>query len=255
MRFNTYIPRDQLRPHIRQFVVTESAEKARYKVLPDTGVVMGFQYKGRLLQEKEGKINGLDVSGLTGIHDSYRLFTNSPDIGTVLVYFQEGGAAAFFKQPLHEMFRESISLDNFMLRSELLILEEQLCEARADIDKIAVLEDWLIERMRPVAPDPLVMQALALIHRTKGNIRIKELAAQLHTSQSPLEKRFRQVVGATPKKFASIVRFKHTLQQYNPQNSLTDLGYEAGFYDQAHFIKEFTAFTGETPEDFFPKNK
>ena len=73
----------------------------------------------------------------------------------------------------------------------------------------------------------------------------------LHSSQSPLEKRFRQVIGTTPKKFAALVRFKNTLGNYKPQDSLTSLGYEAGFYDQAHFIKEFKNFTGESPENFF----
>jgi AraC-like DNA-binding protein len=224
MSFDVYIPRDILRPYIKHFAIAESAGEATYKVLPDTGVVMGFQYRGRLSQLKDGQTMPLNPSGLTGIHDSYRIFTNSADIGTVLVYFQEGGAAAFFRQPLHEVFRESISLDNFMLRSELLILEEQLCEARTDAAKIQVLEEWLIERIGQIAPDPLVMQALALLHQSKGTIRIKELAVQLHTSQSPLEKRFRQIVGVTPKKFASIVRLKHALQQYNPRNSLTSPG-------------------------------
>jgi AraC-like DNA-binding protein len=37
--------------------------------------------------------------------------------------------------------------------------------------------------------------------------------------------------------------------------SLTDLGYETGFYDQAHFIKEFKTFTGDTPEKFFSDKK
>jgi methylphosphotriester-DNA--protein-cysteine methyltransferase len=74
---------------------------------------------------------------------------------------------------------------------------------------------------------------------------------QLHISQSALEKRFRQAVGASPKKFASIVRLKSVIKQYDGANSLTALGYEAGFYDQAHFIKEFKAFTGDTPEKFF----
>jgi AraC-like DNA-binding protein len=167
------------------------------------------------------------------------------------VYFKEGGAAPFFRQPLHELFRESISLESFMLRSELLIVEEQLCEAKSDAKRVKVIEQFLITRIKPITSDKLVLAALALIHKSKGNIRIKELASELHTSQSPLEKRFRQVVGATPKKFASIVRLKHVIQQYNPQDSLTSLGYEAGFYDQAHFIKEFKAFTGQTPDDFF----
>jgi len=255
MRFDTYLPRDILRPYIRHFGISESTEEAFYKILPDTGMVIGFQYKGRISQVTNGEVTPLTTSGLTGLHDSFRIFKNSPDVGTILIYFTDGGAATFFRQPLHEVFRESISLENFMLRSELLILEEQLCEAGTDAQRIHVLENWFIERMRPSAHDPLVLQALALIHRNKGNIRIKELAAQLHISQSPLEKRFRQMVGASPKKFASIVRFKHTLQQYNPQGSLTALGYEAGFYDQAHFIKEFKNFTGETPEEFFSDNK
>jgi methylphosphotriester-DNA--protein-cysteine methyltransferase len=92
---------------------------------------------------------------------------------------------------------------------------------------------------------------LTLIHQNKGTIRITELMAQLHISQSPLEKRFRQAVGTSPKKYASIVRMKHALQQFDAATSLTALGYEAGFYDQAHFIKAFKTFTGDTPENFF----
>jgi methylphosphotriester-DNA--protein-cysteine methyltransferase len=104
-------------------------------------------------------------------------------------------------------------------------------------------------------PDKLVLAALALIHKSKGNIRIKELMEHLHISQSPLEKRFRQSVGASPKKFASIVRLKNVIQQYNTVNSLTELGNEAGFYDQAHFIKEFKTLTGDSPEKFFSDRK
>jgi methylphosphotriester-DNA--protein-cysteine methyltransferase len=100
-------------------------------------------------------------------------------------------------------------------------------------------------------PDEMVFAALELIHKSKGNIRIRGLMQQLHISQSPLEKRFRKAAGASPKKFASIVRLRHAIQNYNGSGSFTELGYESGFYDQAHFIKEFKTFTGETPEIFF----
>ncbi|MGG9963947.1 AraC family transcriptional regulator [Ferruginibacter sp. SUN106] len=251
MKFITFIPSPVLTPYIKTFAISESEEEKTYKVLPDTGLVIGFQYKGKLSHISNEQQIELSKSGLTGLHDSYRVFKNVADTGTVLVYFNEGGANKFFKQPIHELFRESISLDNFMLRSELLLIEEQLYAAATDDKKIKVVEDFLISRMRPVAQDNLVLTALALIHKSKGNIKIKDLLAQLHISQSPLEKRFRQVVGTSPKKFAGIIRFKHTIKNYNPQNSLTNLGYEAGFYDQAHFIKEFKQFTGETPEAFF----
>ena len=236
---------------MKSFAVQETADETAYKVLPETGLVIGFQYKGRLSRIDKQIETTLSISGISGLADHSRTFKNSPDIGTVLVFFQEAGATPFFKQPLHELFRESVSLDNFMLRSELLYLEEQLAEATSDNSRITVVENFLISRMTATEPDKLVLAALAIIRKSKGNIRIKELTEQLHISQSPLEKRFRQAVGASPKKFASLVRLKYVIQLYSSANSLTELGYEAGFYDQAHFIKEFKTLTGDTPEKFF----
>ena len=251
MKYETYIPCDTLKPFIKALAISESQQESTYKVLPDTGLVIGFQYAGRLAHIDGLTEVTLATSGITGLQDTFRIFKNSPATGSVLVFFHEAGAAAFFRQPIHELFKESISLDNFMLRSELLVLEERLCAARKDQERIAVVEQFLIARMQDILPDQLVLTALSLIHQSRGNIRIKTLAAQLHISQSPLEKRFRKVVGTSPKKFTSIVRLKYLLQHHDPESSLTSLGYEAGFYDQAHFIKEFRHFTGETPQEFF----
>ena len=251
VKSNSYIPRDELKPYVRLLVISESEEAATYKVLPGTEVVIGFQYSGKLYYKENNQEIPLSSSGLTGLRNSYRVFSNSENIGTVLVFFKEGAAPVFFKQPIHELFMESVSLDNFILRSELLILEEKLQEAKKDIEKIAIVEEFLISRMNQSLPDLLVLSAISFIYKSSGNIRIRELTEKLHISQSPLEKRFRQVVGTSPKKFASIVRFKNTIQHYNANNSLAALGYEAGYYDQAHFIKEFKNFTGESPEIFF----
>ena len=251
MRFDIYAPCDALKPYIRHFAISESQQESHYKILPDTGVVIGFQYSGRLSYIADDHETPLSTAGITGINDRYRIFHNSPHVSSILVFFAEGGAAVFFRQPVDELFRESISLDNFMLNSELLLLEEQIQEAKSDRDRINLVERFLLSRMATVQPDQLVLAALGMIHCTWGTIRITEVAAALYVSQSTLERRFRNVVGSTPKKFASIVRFKHTLAHYKPETSLTDLGYDAGFYDQAHFIREFKTFTGETPEQFF----
>lgn len=226
-----------------------------YKVLPGTELVIGFQYRGKLSYNDGDKMVPLASSGLTGLMDQFRVFSNTADIGSVLVFFKEGAGASFFRQPLHELFRESISLDHFILRSELLVLEEKLQASKTDPDKIKVVEEFLISKKNPALPDMLVASAVSIIYKKRGDIRMKELLAELNISQSAFEKRFRQIVGASPKKFASIVRFKHTVKTYNRNKTLTDLGYEAGFYDQAHFIKEFRHFTGESPEVFFTKKE
>jgi AraC-like DNA-binding protein len=247
----TYIPCDALQPYVASFIISEEAETKEYKVLPGTNLVIGFQYRGRLVRVQGADIHPLSTAGITGLHETPRVFSNVAHTGTVLVHFKEAGAAPFFNMPLHELFDESVSLDNFMLRSELLVFEEQLAEARTDQERITLTERFLLARMRNTVPDKLVLTALAFIHQHQGNLRMIDLAAQLNISQSPLEKRFRQVVGTSPKKFAALVRFQHILKSRRQQPSLTHLAHEAGFYDQAHFIKTFKSFTGQAPDAFF----
>jgi len=250
MRFDTYLPCDALKPYVSRLVISESDSAEPYRVLPDTNIVMGFQYRGGLSYIDHGQQIALSQSGITGLRDSFRIFQNTVGTGTVLVFFREGGATPFFNVPLHELFEQSISLDNFMLRSGLLVIEERLAAAGTDAERIAVIELFLLSRLRPWVASPLVAAAIALIYQSRGVIKIRDLSVQLHTSQSPLEKKFRSIVGTTPKKFASIVRFKHLMSSHNAGHSLSDTGYEAGFYDQSHFIREFKRFTGETPESF-----
>jgi AraC-like DNA-binding protein len=37
---------------------------------------------------------------------------------------------------------------------------------------------------------------------------------------------------------------------FDPQADLTALAYGCGYFDQAHFIKEFRAFAGKTPSEY-----
>ena len=122
--------------------------------------------------------------------------------------------------------------------------------ATTDKQRIKIVEQFLISQLKDIQTDKLIVEAVRLIYQSKGTIRIKELNEKLFISQSPLEKRFRKVVGTTPKKFASIVRFSTVLDSLDHAKSLTEICYENGFFDQAHFIKDFKQFTGETPDNF-----
>ncbi|MNZ68691.1 Helix-turn-helix domain protein [compost metagenome] len=97
----------------------------------------------------------------------------------------------------------------------------------------------------------MVKNAVQLIKQNNGNIRIKDLATDLHISQDPFEKRFRAIIGSTAKQYASIIRLRHLINSYPSYDSLTEASFEAGYFDQSHFIKDFRLFTGQTPKDFF----
>jgi AraC-like DNA-binding protein len=244
-----FTPCDALKPYIQSLMVSESEQAQSYTVLPGTALVMGFQYRGKLAYQQEKTAISLATAGITGILNSFRIFENTANTGTVLVIFKEAGAAYFFREPLHELYNESLSLDNLVARQELTDLEEQLSSSASEEKRVSLVELFLLSRMQPRKTDLLVNAAIQQIHLSQGHIRMTDLAEKLYTSKSPLEKRFRQVVGTTPKKFATIIRMKSAL--ITMQSPIAEPNeHQLGYYDQAHFIHDFKKFTGITPEQY-----
>lgn len=250
MKFDKYLPTERLMPYIKYFVVSESDLEKEYKVFPSSGLVIGFQYKGRLATIK-GKVEiPLATAGITGLSDTYKVFKSHPNIGTVLVYFTETGFAHFSTSPANELFNLSISLDHVFDKHNIEKLKETLAFAITDTQRVAVVECFLLSELTNIHADRLIVEAVKLIYQSKGAIRIKELHQKLFISQSPFEKRFRKVVGTTPKKFAAIVRFNTVLDNLDTNKSLAEICYQNHFFDQSHFTKDFRQFTGDTPENF-----
>ena len=250
MKFDKHFPTERLKPYIKYFVVSESELENEYKIFPTSGLVIGFQYKGQLSTIKDNTENKLNSAGITGITDSYKIFKNSANIGTILVYFNEIGFTHFASHPANELFNLSLSLDDIFDKNNIIEVEEKLTIATTDKQRIKIVEQFLVSQLKDIQTDKLIIEAVRLIYQSNGTIRIKELNEKLFISQSPFEKRFRKIVGTTAKKFASIVRFNTILDNLNDSKSLTEICYENNFFDQAHFIKDFKQFTGDTPENF-----
>jgi AraC-like DNA-binding protein len=250
MKFEKHFPTDKLKDYIKYYVVSENEVEGEYKVFPSPALVIGFQYKGQLSTIQNSEERKLTSTGITGISDSYKIFKNSANIGTVLVYFTEIGFTHFSSNPANELFNLSLSLDNIFDKNKVKEVEEKLAGATTDNQRIKVVEQFLLSQLKDIKTDQLIVKAIQLIYQSKGTIRIKELNEKLFISQSPFEKRFRKVVGTTAKKFVSIVRFNAVLDNLNPSKSLTEICYENNFFDQAHFIKDFKQFTGDTPDNF-----
>lgn len=250
MKFEKHFPTEKLRPYIKYFVVSENEFENEYKVFPSSGLVIGFQYKGKLANIKDNTVTKLSSAGITGITDGYKVFKNSDDIGTILVYFTEIGFTHFASHPANELFNLSLSLDDIFDKNCITEVEERLAVTNTDKLRIKIVEQFLVSQLKDIQTDKLIIEAVKLIYQSNGTIRIKELNEKLFISQSPFEKRFRKVVGTTAKKFASIVRFNAVLDNLSETKTLTEICYENNFFDQAHFIKDFKQFTGDTPENF-----
>lgn len=249
MRIHTYLPGIRLQPFIKNFLIIESDNGVVNKILPDTAVVMAFRFRGQVQHNIHNGSGAIAATCISGMRKTARLISYTPDTATLIVTFRSAGAAAFFKTPLHEFFEQSIPLDALVSRQQLNGITEQLSAAAGHPQRIRIIERWLLTGVQTYEPDPRIQAAVQQL--TLQNIKIKDLSYRLNISQDVLEKRFRQQIGATPKQFANIVRLRKLITQYTPNQTLTAQAYDAGYFDQAHFIKDFKAFTGQAPQDFF----
>lgn len=250
MKIQSYLPCPILSPYIKEYIIIESIEGTINKTLPDTAIVMAFRFKGTVDYKQADSSGPLPKMVISGLRKSPRTFTYHEQTANLLVKFKEGGATAFFKEPLHELFSISQSLDGMVKMSILNDIEEQLAEDIDDNQRIRAVERFLISRLNQVKPDLLVQKAIQNIQLVKGNIRINELMNNLPLSRDAFEKRFRKSTGTTPKQYASIVKLNNLINDLNPQSNLLDAAYTSGYFDQSHFIKDFKIFKAELPHDF-----
>ena len=100
-----------------------------------------------------------------------------------------------------------------------------------------------------------IQDAVRQIIEAKGVIEINRLRSAMHITERTFERNFLSETGLTPKQFAKIIRFQYSLQQLTRENSgsLTEIGFDSGFADQSHFIREFKRYTGQTPSYYLNK--
>jgi AraC-like DNA-binding protein len=92
-----------------------------------------------------------------------------------------------------------------------------------------------------------------IISKNKGVVSLDRLALHANMSFRNFERRFVDEVGMPPKLYARITRFYNALENkmLHPSKTWTDITYENGYFDQAHFIKEVKTFSSKTPDELF----
>jgi AraC-like DNA-binding protein len=115
------------------------------------------------------------------------------------------------------------------------------------------IEDFLIGiRLNRLFDPQQVRAAAKLLYHSKGQFRVAELADYCNLSVRQLQRQFDNATGVSPKTLARTIRFEAIRDRlmFDPNANLTELAYEFGYTDQAHFIKDFKAFTDRTPGEF-----
>ncbi len=91
-----------------------------------------------------------------------------------------------------------------------------------------------------------------MIANSHGKVKVKEVARQSCYSERQLNRLFLTQIGMNIKDFARLTRFNYVLKHIQKSSLLfAALSQQAGYFDQAHFDKDFKAISGVTPLKVF----
>lgn len=114
-----------------------------------------------------------------------------------------------------------------------------------------------IETVHPETYQPDAIDAIyEKIIASTASDQLSHLLEGFSFGARTLQRQFQKRLGITPKKLMRIVRINHIWEriQTNPEIDYQDLIFEGNYFDQTHFIKDFKAITGETPDAFFKRD-
>ncbi|MGC3945657.1 MAG: helix-turn-helix transcriptional regulator [Chryseolinea sp.] len=261
MNYQEYIPSEALRSYVKCYYVFEADGQ---QIINDNAFATGCvevmfnlhgsqwetEVKGQFIQTSRMELWGQIVKPMP-----LRLAGKSQMLG---IRFHPFGASLFLNDDV-SLFNDQVVDLRSLMGTALDDLYQQLQDTPHIAGRINLLETFLHNRLslfeKRRDKSTLVKMVMNELTRDDFFDNIDNVAARYGITSRYLQKIFLQHTGLTPKLFSKINRFQKSLVLVGKSDlSLTSIAYQSGYFDQSHFIREFRAFTGNTPSRFDGEN-
>lgn len=240
--FQRFAPPLQLRPWVQCYWIARQDRlpeaSVSETVYPDGGTTLVFNFAN----------DYPDITFFATQTVGKMIFQGS--VNRMGIRFHPGGAFQLLGLGMPDVIGSELSADDLSMHS-LLQLRNQLAELSHVSQRLTLIDQWLLDRVKKNnANIGFIQQLLPQLILTPQPL--EQLSEHLPISRRQLERKFQLEVGFSPNQLKQLHRVKiaRTLISQRPEQSLTDIGQDAGFYDQAHFIRHFHKITGQTPGEY-----
>jgi AraC-like DNA-binding protein len=257
MNISRFSPSEILKPYIRYYWIYQAKEaRSIDTLLPRAHVELAINItEGKevvaVINNKKILTPATEVFGQITVPISVEA---SKGTAILLTSFYPHTASLFFPCSMSEFRNGSHDLQD-IFSQEIDALYEKMMLADSIRNKISTLELFLMRRLEKNVKDlekfRLINKICVNTNLQSGLSKLEDLITSHSFSHRYIQKLFREFVGLSPKQFFQVQRLKQSLplvEKY--QDSLTQTALTCGYYDQAHFIKEFKQFLGMTPSEY-----
>ncbi|GAA4467547.1 AraC family transcriptional regulator [Nibrella saemangeumensis] len=263
MLYRKYQPAPPLQPFVECYFVWDSEqnlpEAFRVESPPNGFGSIVLNYGGTYaIQNPKHSVLEVPAAFITGqATHSYQL-TLHDSIHMVGIVFKPTGLSNLFGLPMYEFSDERFDL-LAVLGEKVQGLYDRIGEAPDMATRVTLLEQFLLYRLS-LLKNPLnrTDYAANLIVEKRGVININELIGDLYICRRQFERQFLHKIGVSAKYYARIRRISYLCAELASNrwnvSDWHEIIYKAGYYDQSHFIKDFTGFTGKSPSLYVKSN-
>lgn len=244
--YKEFSPSKTLSPYICCYWILKSKENIKENhsivLLPDGCINLVFAL-GEEDYEKNAFLFGL-------IKKSYNIELNDY-VNYFGIRLLPGNNFMFFDRPANFFLNKIDFLNKFMedFKSYIPCKTINIDNIENNIDMIEFYIEKYMLNKNNIDNDPIVDMTLKYLYENKGQVTINELTEISSITSKTLFRKYNNWVGISPKLFSRIVRFQNVLSTISKSEKIDwlDIALKNGYYDQAHFIKEFKEFYGQSP--------
>ncbi len=255
------VPAQQLKPYIRHYVYCEMGKPGEWintNSAPPGCAALSItcECENLLMRDGENKVCKYEPVAFSGQTTGYKQISLYGRLKSFFVIFRPYGAFRLLGIHQGECLNRFINLSD-MLGRPARNLKNELVDQTCAQDIRNVLENFFLKQLSRLKRQIGIERLAHVIDhiRTYNHQEslIKNICYQEGYSISKLERHMKKIVGISPKQYQRIMRFNNVLHYINLDHSgynWPDIAGRFGYFDQAHFIREFKLFYGKTPADF-----
>jgi len=253
MEYSEFQPATSLRSCVECYWVAEGSSTTQ-KIVPDGFSEIVFHY-GDLYKFKDhqGREKIQSRAILAGQITKPIYLTPTGNSGVIGIKFKPTGIWKLLGWGMAEFTDEAYDLQKFP-DMDVAQFIKQLCTLDTIQDRIKSIETTLLQLV-PSQRASTLDEIITAIDSSQGDVSMSSLQTQFDISDRTMERMFKDQVGVSAKRYARIVRFRYIFQLIQKHEwSKAEATYLAGYFDQAHFNKEFKEFSGEDPGTYFARH-
>jgi AraC-like DNA-binding protein len=257
MQYLHFYPSSNLHEIVKYYWIVQGSldTPLTQSIIPDGQVDAIFNFGGRCSKLFNGHEEWLHDRFTTGHLTSHMQLKFYDQIGILGIRFRDEAAKHIYGVDAHELSDTELSIVD-LWGKESVLLEEQLMDVLNKgqyTSAIEIIESYFALRFyASYEKDTVLSFSLNLVHASKGRLSMQELSTKTGYSERYLQKMFHEKRGISFQRLNKIARFQSflTLLSDPGKQNLTGLSYEAGYFDQAHLVRDCRTFTGMTPTEY-----